>query len=83
MKLDICGPTESKSKMREEVTVGRVETVDWMIIIERDFHPISYLHRHLSNIDCLMAHTACLVCFISTVNEHSKKKLKMPWKIWR
>ncbi len=37
-------------------------------------------HRHLSNIDCLMAHTACLVCFISTVNGHSKKK-KKPWKM--
>ncbi len=24
-------------------------------------------HRHLSNIHCLMARTACLVCFISTV----------------
>jgi hypothetical protein len=31
-------------------------------------------HRHLSNIDCLTAHTACLVCFISTVNGCSKKK---------
>jgi hypothetical protein len=30
-------------------------------------------HRHLSNIDCLMVHTACLVCFISTVNGRSKK----------
>ncbi len=30
-------------------------------------------HRHLSNIDCFMAHTACLVCFISTVNGRSKK----------
>ncbi len=33
-------------------------------------------HRHLSNIDCLMVHTACLVCFISTVNSHSKKEEK-------
>ncbi len=33
-------------------------------------------HRHLSNIDCLMACTACLVCFISTVNGRSKKKRK-------
>ena len=33
-------------------------------------------HRHLSNIDCLMAHTACLVCFISNVNGHSKKNRK-------
>jgi hypothetical protein len=31
---------------------------------------------HLRNIDCLMAHTACLVCFISTVNSHSKKRKK-------
>jgi hypothetical protein len=37
------------------------------------------IHRHLSNIDCLMARTACLVCFISTVNGRSKKK--KPWKI--
>ena len=33
-------------------------------------------HRHLSNIDCLMARTACYVCFISTVNGHNKKKRK-------
>jgi hypothetical protein len=33
-------------------------------------------HRHLSNIDCLLAHAACLVCFISTVNGHTKKKRK-------
>ncbi len=33
-------------------------------------------YRHLSNIDCLMACTACLVCFISTVNVHTKKKKK-------
>jgi hypothetical protein len=32
------------------------------------------MHRHLSNIDCLTAHTACLVCIISTVNGCSKKK---------
>jgi hypothetical protein len=31
-------------------------------------------HRHLSNIDCLTARTACLVCFISTVNGRSKKR---------
>ncbi len=38
-------------------------------------HPLLHPdHRHLSNIDCLMAHTACLVCFISS----SKKK--KPWK---
>jgi hypothetical protein len=32
-------------------------------------------HRHFSNIDCLMACTACPVCFISTVNSCSKKKV--------
>ncbi len=31
------------------------------------------VHRHLSNKDCLMACTACLVCFISTVNGCRKK----------
>jgi hypothetical protein len=31
------------------------------------------MRRHLSNIDCLMACTACLVCFISTVKGCSKK----------
>ena len=31
-------------------------------------------HRHLCNIDCLKACTACLVCFVSTVNGHCKKK---------
>ncbi len=30
------------------------------------------------NIDCLMARTACLVCFISTVNGRSKKREKKP-----
>jgi hypothetical protein len=35
---------------------------------------IGVSHRHLSNIDCLMVSTACLVCFISTVNGHSKKE---------
>ncbi len=37
---------------------------------------MTFDHRHLGNIGCLMAHTACLVCFISTVNGHSKKKKK-------
>jgi hypothetical protein len=31
-------------------------------------------HRHLRTIDCLTVRTTCLVCFISTVNGHSKKK---------
>ncbi len=42
------------------------------------FACITLVHRHLSNIDCLMAGTACLVCFISTVNDCRKKK--KPWK---
>jgi hypothetical protein len=33
-------------------------------------------HRHLRNIECLTAHTACLVCFMSTVNGRSKKERK-------
>jgi hypothetical protein len=31
-------------------------------------------HRHLSNIDCLVAHTACPACFISTVKGCNKKR---------
>jgi len=38
------------------------------------FSLVSKHHRHLSIIDCLKAHTSCLVCFISTVNGHHKKK---------
>jgi hypothetical protein len=37
---------------------------------------IGYIHRHLSNIECLMAHTACLVSFISAVNGRNKNKIK-------
>ncbi len=37
---------------------------------------VSHSHRHLSNIDCLTVHTACLVCFISTVSSHRKKALE-------
>ncbi len=32
-------------------------------------------HRHQRNIDCLMACTTCLVCFISAVNSRSKRSL--------
>ncbi len=35
-----------------------------------------HAHRHLSNIDCQMVCTACLVCFISTVNGRNKNKIK-------
>jgi hypothetical protein len=37
-------------------------------------------YRHLSNIDCLTACTACLVCFIGTVNGHTKKKRLKMWR---
>jgi hypothetical protein len=37
---------------------------------------VGLLHRHLRNIDCLTARTACLVCFIGTVNGPSKKRKK-------
>jgi hypothetical protein len=37
-------------------------------------------HRHLSNIDCLLVHTTCLVSFISAVNGRSKKKRKEAYK---
>jgi hypothetical protein len=33
-------------------------------------------HRHLSNIDRLTVHSACLVCFSSSVNGRSKRKRK-------
>jgi hypothetical protein len=38
------------------------------------FETMRLTNRHLSNIDCLLARTACLVCFISTVNARSKKR---------
>jgi hypothetical protein len=37
---------------------------------------LGYFHGHLSNIDCLTARTACLVCFSSSVNGRSKRKRK-------
>jgi len=38
---------------------------------------VTLYHRHLRNINCLMPYTACLVCFISTVNGCSKKRKKI------
>jgi hypothetical protein len=35
---------------------------------------LGYTHRHLSNIDCLKARTACLVCFISLLMATAKKE---------
>ncbi len=49
--------------------------------VEYKDYMVSYLnvwkdHRHLRNEDCSTARTACLVCFISTVNSSSKKRNK-------
>ncbi len=46
------------------------------IVTKNRNNPMCCAHRHLGNIDCLMVHTACLVCLISTVNGHSNKKRK-------
>jgi hypothetical protein len=35
----------------------------------------TWCYRYLRNNGCLTAHTACLVCLISTVNGQSKKKV--------
>jgi hypothetical protein len=40
---------------------------------------IDIIHRHLSNIECLTACTACPVCFISTVNGRRKKEANYDW----
>jgi hypothetical protein len=45
-------------------------------IVQPQYFWLRHQHRHLSNIDCLTARTTCLVCPISTVNGHSKKKRK-------
>jgi hypothetical protein len=37
-------------------------------------------HRHLSNIDCLTVQTACLVCFISTVNGRNEEEALKDWR---
>jgi hypothetical protein len=42
---------------------------------------LSNTHRHLSNEDCLKEHTACLVCFISTVNGHHQKDALKDWRL--
>jgi hypothetical protein len=49
---------------------ARVDIYDRkMFIIQTTGHIfVSKTHRHLSNIDCLMACTACLVCFFVIFN---------------
>jgi hypothetical protein len=37
---------------------------------------VRLFHRYLSNIDCFIAHSACLVCFISTAKSRIKKERK-------
>jgi hypothetical protein len=53
-----------------------VETSVDGYVMEMSLFHFCFGHRHLRNIDCLMARTACLVCFIDTVNGCSKKKKK-------
>jgi len=55
-------------------TVGKLLAL--RVILPR-FQFVSKTHRHLSNIECIMALTAYLVCFISTVYGCSKKKKKL------
>jgi len=55
------------------MSVDQLDNIDFTVI---ETCGSSFYHRHLSNIDCLKARTACLVCFISTVNGRSKKEEK-------
>jgi hypothetical protein len=56
---------------------GLVRSVDEMNgTLKNGNNCLNTNYRHLSNIDCLTVRTACLVCFISTVNGHSKKERK-------
>jgi hypothetical protein len=43
------------------------------VYLKESFQTVRKNHRHLRKIDQLMAHTACLVCRISTVSGRSKK----------
>jgi hypothetical protein len=45
-----------------------------LLLIDCNESGIKCNHRHLSKKDCLMARTASLVCFISTVNGRSKRR---------
>ena len=56
------------------IYMGRVLGIAQLKRIYSNDKKMAKLHRHLSNIDCLKARTACLVCFISTVNGHCKKR---------
>ncbi len=50
--------------------------IQTIVYIFKVYCSIEWHHRHLNNIDYLMACTACLVHLISTVIGHSKKKRK-------
>ncbi len=55
----------------------------FILTLNKFFTKVSMMrvhHRHLSNIDCLKAHTACFVCLISTVNVHHKKEALKDWR---
>jgi hypothetical protein len=56
------------------VIIPLVKPVNTLINLWPNIYDVKFFHRHLSKIDFLMACTACLVCFISTVNGHSKKR---------
>jgi hypothetical protein len=55
-----------------------IKTPSWKAWVERMVYERKkgWSHRHPRNMDCLMALTAWLVCFISTVNSRSKKRKK-------
>ncbi len=59
------------------VTVYTCKIFVTLVSDEQIFFLVAFFHRHLRNIDCIMAHTPCLVCFISTVNSRSKKRKKI------
>ncbi len=68
------------AKAKVEIKVFRAVRISKKInlifkkMVNRKHSVVACNHRHISNIACLMAHTACLVCFISTVNGHNKKR---------
>ncbi len=65
--------------LKFKITMGRVS---WRRLAQHKaiYFMIRRPHRHLSNIDFLMACTTRFVCFIRTVNGRSKRG-KMPWKM--
>jgi hypothetical protein len=60
-----------KGRWQDRVTVSALLA----LVTLGDTAHVGYLHRHLRIIDCLMACTACLVCFISTAKKEEKKAI--------